>query len=665
MHLPRPLPLFALMALVPLASLARGQSSYSGHGAGSLPAEVVRKYAPPTLDPEVARRIQAMLDVRAPGLGMLSPDGKRLFFGWSITGTPEVWRLDGPKAFPVQMTGGEDRTSLVDITPDGRYLVLSRDHGGQEDPGLYVQPVEGGAVRVIQHLPKVRAFHAFTSADSKWLYFTSNDRKADSYAVYRYDLAADRKEPLFSEDGLWEIADHREEAAETRLLLQKATGALSSEVYEWGTRGRTLKPLLGQGETTEFSVAYGADPQELLVLTNKLGDFRRLYRWKPQGGLTPVTAEMKMDVSGFRIDEARRRVYYTLNEGGYTRLRVLDARTLEPRPFPEMKDADHVYAGTPSRDGRYVTLGVETSRAPRANYVYDWETQSLTQWVLPSAPEVDLAKFAVVRLESYPARDGTKIPMFVRYPARCAPEAPTGGDPCPVVVEFHGGPEGQAEPGFRPYAQLFVDAGFIFVEPNVRGSDGYGKAWLDADNGPKRLQVITDIDDAGKYAREHYARGGRAPKVAITGGSYGGYSTLMGMTMFAGTYDAGASIVGFSSLLTFLNNTAPYRRLLRISEYGDPDKDKEALLKLSPITYVDRVKAPLLLIQGLDDPRVPAGEAVQMQEALAARGVPSSLILIEGEGHGAARRAGQVIMVGHTLRFLEEQLLGRTPAKAE
>jgi dipeptidyl aminopeptidase/acylaminoacyl peptidase len=281
------------------------------------------------------------------------------------------------------------------------------------------------------------------------------------------------------------------------------------------------------------------------------------------------------------------------------------------------------------------------------------------QWVLPNAPEVDLTNFAVARLETYPARDGTKIPMLVRYPSQCSPEAPAGGDPCPVVMEFHGGPEGQATPGFNPRAQLYVEAGFIFVQPNVRGSDGYGKAWLAADDGPKRLNVITDIDDAGKHARTHFARGRQAPKVAITGGSYGGYSTLIGMTMFSGTYDAGASIVGISNLETFLKNTAPYRRRLRISEYGDPEKDAEALRKLSPTTYLDCVKAPLLLIQGLDDPRVPAGESVQVQEALARRGVKSSLILLEGEGHGAARRSGQVIMVGHTLRFLEEQLLGK------
>jgi dipeptidyl aminopeptidase/acylaminoacyl peptidase len=654
--------LASLPAVILLVTPAlTAQTPYSGHGAGSVPPEVVKKYAPPALDPEVSRRIQMMLDVRSPGLGAVSPDGKRLFFGWSITGTPEVWRLDSPKGYPVQMTGGEEPTRLGDVTPDGRFVVLSRDRGGQEDPGLYLEPVGGGALRLIQHVPNARSFYAFTTNDSKWIYFTANDVKPDSYAVYRYDVEAGRKELLFSQDGLWEIADHREEPGDTRLLLQKATGALSSEFFEWGTKDKTLKPLLGQGETTEYTAAYAAAPGELLVVTNKLGDFRRLYRWSATGGLKAVTPEMKMDVSGLVIDPARKHVYYTLNDGGYTRLRVLDAPTLQTAAFPEMKDADHVYPGTPSRDGRYVTLGVETAKAPRTSYVYDWQTKTLTQWVLPSAPEVDLTKFAVARLETYPARDGTKVPMFVRYPPRCAPEAPAGGEPCPVVVEFHGGPEGQAQPGFNPYAQLFVDAGFVYVEPNVRGSDGYGKAWLEADNGPKRLAVITDIEDAGKYAREHFARGGKAPKVAITGGSYGGYSTLVGMTMFAGTYDAGASIVGFSSLVTFLNNTAPYRRLLRITEYGDPEKDKDALVKLSPITYVDRVKAPLLLIQGVDDPRVPAGEAVQIQEALAGRGVDSSLMLIEGEGHGAARRGGQVTMAGHTLRFLEQQLRPATP----
>jgi dipeptidyl aminopeptidase/acylaminoacyl peptidase len=226
-------------------------------------------------------------------------------------------------------------------------------------------------------------------------------------------------------------------------------------------------------------------------------------------------------------------------------------------------------------------------------------------------------------------------------------------------VEFHGGPEGQATPGFSSYAQMFVDAGFVYVEPNVRGSDGYGKAWLEADDGEKRLKVITDIDDCGKWVRASWGRNGKAPRVGITGGSYGGYSTLVGMTMFAGTYDAGAAVVGISNLVTFLRNTAPYRRILRITEYGDPDKDAEALKKLSPVTHLDRVKAPLLVIQGVNDPRVPAGEAIQIHDALATRGVSSPLILFADEGHGASKRANLVLEIGHVIRFLEENLKGK------
>jgi dipeptidyl aminopeptidase/acylaminoacyl peptidase len=140
------------------------------------------------------------------------------------------------------------------------------------------------------------------------------------------------------------------------------------------------------------------------------------------------------------------------------------------------------------------------------------------------------------------------------------------------------------------------------------------------------------------------------------GGSYGGYATLVAMTMFAGTYDAGASIVGIGNLESFLRNTAPYRRALRVSEYGDPDRDAEALRKLSPVSYLDRVQGPLLLIQGVNDPRVPVGEAIQIHDMLDRRGVGSTLILFPDEGHGAARRNNTALELGHILKFFEQSL---------
>ena len=649
----------ALLAGAAGGADARGGQgqSYSGHGAESVPPEKLAQYAPEPLSPEVSRRIQTMLDVRGAAVGLIAPGGDRLYFTWSITGTPHVWRLDGPKSFPIQMTGGEDATRIAGVTPDGRTLIVSRDVGGQEDPGLYLQSADGGPLTLVHHEKGTRASFAFATADSKRMFFSANDIEPDSYAFYQYDLAAQRRELVLDEPGIWFAADHREDDGALRVLMARATGALWREYAELDLRTKTLTPLLGQGEQVEYAMRYAPAAGEFFVLTNKLGEFRRLYRWRPGGELAPVTPEMAMDVSAFTVDEPRQRLYYTVNDRGYERLRALDARTLAPLDLPVPADADAVGFGASSPDGRFVTLGVETAKAPRTSYVFDWQTKRLTQWALPTAPEVDLSRFAVAQLDSYTARDGTAIPMFVRYPAHCAPGAPPREEPCPVVVEFHGGPESQATPGFSSFAQLFVDAGFVFVEPNVRGSDGYGRTWLEADNGAKRLDIITDIEDAGRALRARFTRNGKAPRLAITGGSYGGYSALIGMTMFAGTYDVGVSIVGISNLQTFLQNTAPYRRALRASEYGDPERDAAMLQKLSPTSYLDRVKGPLLMIQGVDDPRVPAGESIQMQEALAARGIPSKLILITGEGHGAARRSGQVTMIGHMLQFLEAHLL--------
>jgi dipeptidyl aminopeptidase/acylaminoacyl peptidase len=644
-------PVVALLLSASLALPAAAQSPYRGHGAESVPAEVVAQYAPKPLPPELARRIQSMMDVRAPGMGQVSPDGTKLYFGWSVTGTPQVWRLDGPNTFPVQLTGGEDQTTLAGVFPDGKTLVLQRDRKGEENPGLYLMPAAGGALVEVQHVKGVQTFFQFVTADGNWLYFASNDRAPDSYAVYRWDVRTRRKELLVGEPGLWSVGDHRPDGT---LLLKKSTGSLTSEYWEWSPATGKMKPVLGVGETEEYEgTVYGAAPGELLVLTPKLGEFRKLCRWDGKK-LTPVTGDLGWDVSGFGLDEAKTRVLYTVNEGGYTRLRALDARTFAPVPLPKLPEgADHVYAGATTRDGRFSTIGVETAKAPRTSYVYDWKTGALARWVVPSAPEIDTTAFAAATLEHYPARDGTPIPAFVRRPARCEPA------PCPVVVEFHGGPEGQAQPGFSTYAQMFVDAGFVFVEPNVRGSDGYGKTWLDADNGPKRLKVWTDIEDAAAWARRAFAAGGKEPKVGVLGGSYGGYSSLVAMTRFAGAYDAGVSIVGIGNLVTFLENTAPYRRILRITEYGDPGKDRDALVELSATTHIAKLKAPLQIQQGATDPRVPVGEALQMYEAARKTGVPTELLVYADEGHGAGRRENQVLMVGHALRFLETYLKGK------
>jgi dipeptidyl aminopeptidase/acylaminoacyl peptidase len=636
-----------LGAFVVFPLMAQTPPAYKGHGVDSVSAEALAKFAPKPLPPELAGRIQQMMDIRAPGMGQVSPDGTQLFFGWSVTGTPQIWRLDGPNTFPVQLTGGDERTTLADISPDGRTLIVQRDRKGEENPGLYLMPASGGPLTEIQHVKDVQTAYQFTSADGAWIYFTANDQKPDSYAVYRWNTKTGAKEALVTEPGLWQIADHK---ADGTLLLAKATGSLTSEYWEWQPGAKKPVPVLGQDRPEEYQAVYGAVPGQLVVLTPKLGEFRRLSLFEG-GKLTPITGDLKWDVASFSVDEAKQRILYTVNEAGYTKLFALDARTLAPIALPTLPaGADHVYSGATTRDGRYTTFGVETATAPRTSYVYDWKNAALTKWVVPSAPGMETSTFSVATLEEYPARDGTMIPVFVRRPR-------TQGDgPAPVIVEFHGGPEAQAQPGFSPYAQMFVDAGFVYVEPNVRGSDGYGQAWLDSDNGARRLKVWTDIEDAATWARTAFAVDGKAPRVGVMGGSYGGYATLAAMTQFAGAYDAGVSIVGISNLVTFIQNTAPYRRVLRMTEYGDPDKDRAAMVELSPTTHIQKLKAPLQIQQGATDPRVPVGEAVQMYEAASRTGVPTELIIFADEGHGAGKRENQVLMIGHALRFMETYL---------
>lgn len=620
---------------------------YTGLGAESVSAKDIARFTAPPLDPAVSRRIQAMLDVRGAGSGIITSRGDRMLFTSAVTGVPQVWRQDGPMRFPVQLTGGEDRTYLVGLAPDDSFAVVARDVGGQENPGLYLLSLDGGPLRLVQHTPKVQTSLQFISEDSKTLYFRANDVDPASYAIYRYEIASGKRERVFDTPGLWSIADHRGGT----WLMMKALGSTKLEIYEYELASKKLTPLLGQGETEQYFAAYGARPGQILVRTNKLGDFHRLYRFE-KGKLEPITPEMKHDVGRFAIDRQRTRIYYEVNEHGYSRAHCLDAATFRPIALPKMPDADNVDISGLSYNGRFVQLSVDGSTMAPQSAVYDWQTRRLTTWRVPSTPEIDTKKFAKAQLESYPARDGTKIPMFVWRPATC-------NGPCPVVVDFHGGPEGQSRAGFDGFAQLFVDAGFTFVQPNVRGSTGYGKAWVDADNGPKRLAVITDIEDCARYIRAAWAKGGRAPKIGVTGGSYGGYSTLMAMSYFAGAYDAGVQEVGISNLMSFLMNTAPYRRILRISEYGDPVKDREALIKLSPITHVKKIKAPLLSIQGVNDPRVPVGEALQIFKELEARKIPGGLILFPDEGHGTAKRSNRVLAVGHTIAFFEKHLMGK------
>ncbi|MCB0412660.1 MAG: S9 family peptidase, partial [Bdellovibrionales bacterium] len=620
--------------------------SYSGFGRESLSSEVLQKYAPKPVSSELKNKIEQYMDLRGPGGSFPGPQARNLFYSWSVTGSNQVWKLSQAMGFPQQMTGGEDRTYVKGISPDGKWLALGRDRMGDEFYGVFLQSTVGGELKEVFRKEKARAFFQFFSKDSKSLYYIANDREVESYAIYKYEIATGKRELIFGEKGLWNLEDYKDA---NNLILSRDMGSMQNEHFQFDPRTKKLTPLIGQGVKEDYVVQFAPGVDQYFVLTNQLEDFRTLYLLKG-GKLTPIAKEKDANISSYQLNSDRKVLVYTVNDKGYFRPRAIETRRLQPLSLPSFRGAEQVHVGNFSPDGVSLTFEVETAQNPGETYVYNFGSRQLTQWMKPSTPEVDTSKFVSAQLESYRAEDGTQIPMFVWRSQECKNKA------CPVVVMFHGGPESQTTPGFSSTIALFLENGFTFVAPNVRGSDGYGKKWLMADNGPKRLQVITDIRDAARYIKEKWRVKEVSPKVGIYGGSYGGYSTLVGMSNFAGEYDAGVAIVGMSSLLSFLENTAPYRRQLRVNEYGDPVQDREALLKLSPISYVDQVKSPILILHGATDPRVPAGEAVQFFEKVQDRVPSSDLVIFPDEGHGVAKRPNRVIMLGYVLDFFQKHL---------
>jgi len=636
--------IFLLSACALKSNMPTAKSKdYSGIGAESVAASDIGKYAAQNPDKKIMNEVQKGLDIRTPGMGYLTEDGKNLYVGWNVTGSPQVWKLNAPLSFPVQLTGGEDRTAVIGITPQGKML-LSRDVGGEENPGIYMMDKDGGALVELFKKKKVQASLTYLAADGTYFLFSANDQDPAIYTHYRFDMETKKITEFFNQPGIWAISDVWHD--EKNLIMTKILGNTASEHYLYNLDDKKLIPIIGTNEQEDYTVSFATTPEDYIVQTNKLGNFQRLYHFK-KNELKAISPEIKYDVESFQIDEKRQRLLYEVNKEGYTELHALELPDFKNLPLPKFpSSAEHVFAGRTTRNSRYTTLGVSFYNEPRQSFVYDWENRSLVRWTKASTPEIDTKNFTKAKLDFYLSRDGVKIPYFVRIPKSCEKKN------CPVIVHFHGGPEGQSQPGFSPYHENFMREGFIFAEPNVRGSSGYGKKWLDSDNAAKRLNVITDIEDAGIYLKQKY----HADKIGVMGGSYGGYSTLYAMTRFAGTYDAGAANVGMSNLITFLMNTAPYRRPLRISEYGDPVKDHDALVALSPISHIDKLKAPLMIVQGVNDPRVPAGEAIQFKETASKKGIDAELILFADEGHGSSKRANQAMELTKTLQFFNKHL---------
>ena len=473
------------------SATGRPATPYSGHGADSVPPEVLARFAPTPLPADVSRRIQSMLDVRAPvgGAHLARRQGALL----RLERHRHVARSGGSTgrgASPSSSPAAKTSTRVVGDHPRRqvarRHRAIARarrtrastcssvDGGAAEGDPAQVQGADAAPVRQRRRqvglLPRERR----------------QARLVRDLPVRDRD---GKRELVFAEEGLWSVDDHAWTEAPPRQGDRRAHRASTGSTTR---RPRSSLPLFGQGEKEEYDAALRATPGEI---ARAHAEVRRLPPPLPrQEGADRQAAlerrcdgdhaEIKYDVAGFTLDHAKTRIlYYTVNEGGYTRLTALDARTFAPkRSCPRSRTGDHVTFGAPTlgrplrrRQRRAARSAPTTSVRPR---LADAEARAVGH--CRARPRSTRRSSPWPTLEYYPARDGTKIPMFVRRPAACAKPRRS---PARSSSTSTAAPRASRCAGFTTHAQLFVDAGFIFVEPNVRGSDGYGKTWLHADDG--------------------------------------------------------------------------------------------------------------------------------------------------------------------------------------
>jgi dipeptidyl aminopeptidase/acylaminoacyl peptidase len=433
-------------------------------------------------------------------------------------------------------------------------------------------------------------------------------------------------------------------------LMSRAYSNVNNQLFMLDTitgEARALTPEIKDGHAIFAMPRWSAKMDGLYLLSNSGRQFLSLA-W-----LDLATTEMtylrddQWDADSMMLTRDGMRMSLVINEDSYSRLLLFDvSRGWDARVemrVPELPRG--IYGVTWSKDGKRLAIGVYTATDAPDLWIWDVQEEILWRATRSSLGGIPQESFVESSLVRYTTFDGRQIPAFLYLPHAREPLA------LPVVIIVHGGPEGQSRPDFDAVVQYLLARGYAVLKPNVRGSTGYGYEYQSLDDVRLRMDSVADLEHAVYWLRES---GIADPKrIAVMGGSYGGFMVLSAITTYPDLWAAAVDIVGIANFVTFLENTGPWRRTLREAEYGSLEKDREFLKQISPIHQVDRITSPLFVVHGANDPRVPVGEAEQIVAALHARNVPVEYMRFEDEGHGLVKRTNRLIAYPAIARFLD------------
>jgi dipeptidyl aminopeptidase/acylaminoacyl peptidase len=603
----------------------------------------------PEIPAELAARLEQYRNTRSAYLQDVTADGATLLVSTRFGNTSQLHLVSSPLGMREQITFGAEPVLSASFLPgDPRTVFYLQDAGGGEFYQLHRLDRRTGRTALLTD-GRSRHSSLVLSADGRRLAYAGTGRNGKDTDVYLAETARpEAARRVLEGEGAFFPADFSRDGKRLLVVEYRSIADADLHLVEVETGGRRR---LSEGTGSVRAAAFSADGRAVYLATDRGSDRNRLVRLDLAGGAPVALAPgVAWGIEDLAVAPDGSRVAFTANEDGISRLYLLDPRTgrVVPAAAP-----DGVFAGLrfPERRADRLFLSVESATSPLDAWSIDLAARKTSRWTRSETGGLDPDTFVAPELVRYPSTDGVTVPAFLYRPRKPGPR--------PVVVDWHGGPEAQTRPEFDPLVQFLAnELGFAVLQPNVRGSDGYGKAYLAMDDGVKREAALADIGATLDFIATRPDLD--AARVAVFGGSYGGYMVLATAVFHPDRIRAAVDIVGISSIPTFLESTQAYRRDLRRAEYGDEriPEVRAVQERISPLAHAARIRAPLFVVQGANDPRVPRSEAEQIVRAARENGQEVWYLLALDEGHGFRKKENRDFYLAATALFLERQLGG-------
>jgi dipeptidyl aminopeptidase/acylaminoacyl peptidase/lysophospholipase L1-like esterase len=592
--------------------------------------------------------LRQYLSVRGAVGPTISPSGNHVAFLTDITGVTQVWRVSSKGGWPDQLTFFPGGVANAAWSPARDEILVVADKDGDQKYQFFRGRSDGTGIAPLTADPKVQHQWGGWSHDGKQIFYTANSRDERYFDCYLMDVDSKRARRVFEKDAVLSVSALSGDGKTLAALAMRSE--VNYELYLVDTAtGKGRQVAKHTGDAKFLVIGFTPDDRSLYLATDLGREFVNLARMDVASGDLKFLSDEKHDIATALLSQDGRWLAFTTNRDGYEELSIWDTATEKSIQLPNLPRAIVALGGF-SADGRQLAISINGPNLTDDVWVLDLPKAQAVQASFSSLAGIDPKTFVEPELVRYKSFDGREIPAFLYLPKELAKDGSL-----PVLLSIHGGPEIQEQPYFWAVYQYFIRSGYAVLAPNIRGSSGYGKAYLALDNGRKRWDALKDIAAAVDWIGQHRALDRK--RVAIFGGSYGGFATLAMLTHYPDLFACGVDLYGFADFQTFLANTAPYRRPLRIAEYGDPEKDAEFFDAISPLRHVGRIKSPLLVVQGANDPIVPASESEKLVEKIRTNGGTVKYVKFADEGHGLTKLSNRIQAYEEMARFLDQILL--------